>query len=179
MQAEASSQPLDFTKLTDLVRLAGRRFPLVRPSEHELPGLTGRHTLCWSLQGLEIIFGLAPPSDTDYWRTLSGFCAGRQADLEELAAREKREPAKLKWVVFLTEREQAAMSGLEESGVIPEPLRSLMDRIRLDTSEVAALYAMQRIIKEAETGVLSTEPAQVMNVLARELDFFWKRVTRV
>lgn len=179
MQAEASSQPLDFAKLTDLVRLAGRRFPLVRPSEHELPGLTGRHTLCWSLQGLEIIFGLAPPSDTDYWRTLSGFCAGRQADLEELAAREKREPAKLKWVVFLTEREQAGMSALEESGVIPEPLRGLMDRIRLDTGEVAALYAMQRIIKEAETGVLSTEPAQVMNVLARELDFFWKRVTRV
>lgn len=37
---------------------------------------------------------------------------------------------------------------------------------------------MQRMIKEAETGTINAEPAQVMSVVARELDFFWKRVTR-
>jgi hypothetical protein len=37
---------------------------------------------------------------------------------------------------------------------------------------------MQRIIKESESGALQATPAQVMSVLARELDFFWKRVTR-
>lgn len=179
MQAEASSQPLDYGKLTELVRLAGRRFPLVRLSEHELPGLTGRHTLCWSLQGLEILFGLASPSDTMYWKTLAAFCAGLQADNAELATREAQPQAKLKWVVFATEREQTAVEGLIETGIIPEPLRDVLHRIHLDVGEVAALYAMQRIIKEAETGVLLTEPAQVMSVLARELDFFWKRVTRV
>ena len=41
-----------------------------------------------------------------------------------------------------------------------------------------AVTAMQRIIKEAESGALEATPAQVMSVLARELDFFWKRVTR-
>jgi hypothetical protein len=53
-----------------------------------------------------------------------------------------------------------------------------VDAIHLDPSGVAALYAMQRIIKESETGLLQATPAQVMGVLARELDFFWKRVTR-
>jgi hypothetical protein len=57
-------------------------------------------------------------------------------------------------------------------------LRPKVDAIHLDTSGVAALYAMQRIIKESETGLLQATPAQVMSVLARELDFFWKRVTR-
>lgn len=179
MQAEASSQPLDYSKLTELVRLAGRRFPLVRLNEYELPGMTGRHTLCWSLQGLEILFGLANPTDTAYWKTLAAFCAGLQADHAELAVREGQVPARLKWVIFATEREQEAVEGLIHDGIIPEPLREVLDRIHLDVGEVAALYAMQRIIKEAETGVLQTEPAQVMSVLARELDFFWKRVTRV
>ena len=53
-----------------------------------------------------------------------------------------------------------------------------VDAIHLDTPAVAALYAMQRIIKESESGALQAAPAQVMSVLARELDFFWKRVTR-
>jgi hypothetical protein len=48
-----------------------------------------------------------------------------------------------------------------------------------DKGNVATLYAMQRIIKESEAGILPADPTQVMTVLARELDFFWKRITRV
>ncbi|WP_395747650.1 hypothetical protein [Prosthecobacter sp.] len=178
MAAEAVSLPLDFTKVADLIRLAGRRFPLVRFSEHELPGMTGRFAMCWSLQGLEIVFGLANFADGSYWRTLAGFAAGRLAELNQEAQATGVAAPKLKITTFKTEREQQSWAILQHSTAFPEVLKTHVDAIHLDTQNVAALYAMQRIIKESETGSLQATPAQVMSVLARELDFFWKRVTR-
>ncbi|MES2597805.1 MAG: hypothetical protein V4662_20905 [Verrucomicrobiota bacterium] len=178
-QAEALSQPLDHGRLADLIRLAGRRFPLVRYSEHELPGLPGRYVHYWALQGLEILFGLASFNDTAYWRTLCGFAAGRLTDLGAQAERERRAPARLKVVGFKTEREQLAWQTLVHNQFLPEPIRLIADIVHLDTDGLASLYAMQRIIKESESGTLQAEPAQVISVLARELDFFWKRITRV
>ncbi len=179
MSAEAQSQPLDYAKIADLIRLAGRRFPLVRFSEHELPNLTGRYAMYWALQGVEILFGLAPFTDVAYWRTLSGFAAGRLADLATQAERESRPPPTLKLVSFKTEREQLAWQNLTHSQTLPAPLVGITDIVHLDMNSLASLYAMQRIIKEAESGTLQAEPTQVMTVLARELDFFWKRITRV
>ena len=179
MSAEAQAQPLDYQKLADLIRLAGRRFPLVRYSQHELPGLTGSYVMYWALQGVEILFGLAPLSDQAYWRTLSGFAAGRQADLASLGERECHRPADFKIVTFRSDREQTAWQNLMHSGLLPAPTAEVMDCVFLDAASLASLYAMQRIIKEAEFGTLQAEPTQVMSVLARELDFFWKRITRV
>lgn len=178
-QTEALVQPLDHSRLADLIRLAGRRFPLVRYSEHELPGLPGRHVFYWALQGVEILFGLAPFSDAAYWRTVCGFAAGRLTDLVAQGERERRAPARLKLVGFKTEREQLAWQTLIHNQFLPEPIRQITDIVHLDTDGLASLYAMQRIIKESESGTLQAEPAQVISVLARELDFFWKRITRV
>ena len=175
MSAEADSLPLDYTKLAELIRLAGKRFPLVRFSEHELPGMTGRFVICWSLQGLEIVFGLANFADGSYWRTLAGFAAGR---LAEQGANAVDAAQKLKIATFKTDREQQSWAILQHSTAFPDELTAHVDAIHLDTPSVASLYAMQRIIKESESGALQATPAQVMSVLARELDFFWKRVTR-
>jgi hypothetical protein len=175
MNAEAATLPLDYSRLADLIRLAGRRFPLVRFNEHELPGMTGRYAMCWSLQGMEIIFGLANFADGPYWRTLAGFAAGRMVELQTNAV---DTAPKLKIATFKSDREQQSWAILQHGTVFPEVLRPNVDAIHLDPSGVAALYAMQRIIKESETGLLQATPAQVMGVLARELDFFWKRVTR-
>lgn len=177
-QAEAMAQPLDHGRLADIIRLAGRRFPLVRYSEHELPGLTGRHALYWSLQGVELLFGLAPPGDAAYWRTLSGFAAGRLADLSAQAERESHAPVKLKLLGFKTERDQFAWQGILQSQFFPPSVRPSVDIVHLDVDGLAALYAMQRLVKESESGVLQAEPAQIISTLARELDFFWKRITR-
>lgn len=178
MSAEVQSQPLDYAKIADLIRLAGRRFPLVRFSEHELPSLTGRYAMFWALQGVEILFGLAPFTDVAYWRTLSGFAAGRLANLAIQAERESRPPPTLKLVSFKTEREQLAWQNLTHSQTLSAPLVGITDIVHLDMNSLASLYAMQRIINEAESGTLQAEPTQVMTVLARELDFFWKRITR-
>lgn len=178
-QAEAEQKPLDFAKLAEVIRLAGRRFPLVRFSEYELPGMTGRYAMCWSLQGAEILFGMASFADISYWRTLAGFAAGRLAEAASQADRVDTTMPKLKLATFKSDREQTAWQALTESEVIPSSLRPYLDPIHLDSGSVASLYAMHQIIKEAETGALQAEPAQVMSVLARELDFFWKRVTRL
>ena len=178
MAAEAVTLPLDYTKLADLIRLAGRRFPLVRLSENELPGITGRHVMIWAVQGIEVIFGLANFADESYWRTLSSFVAGRIAESSMRGGGKEDAAPKLKLVTFKTDREQPNWQALQNGGVLPEAIGPLIDAIHLDSPTVAALYAMQRIIKESETGVLEVPPAQVMTVLARELDFFWKRVTR-
>lgn len=178
LRAEASSRPLDRARVADLLRLAGRRFPLVAFSEHELPGLTGRQTLCWSLQGLEILFGLGDFDDADYWRVLAGFAAGRLAELARQAEVEGGEPARLKLVLVHSARDAAALQSLLDSGVLPEPLRGCLDPVLVDDAGIAELYAVQRIIHEAETGSLAAAPTEVLQVLAHELDFFWQRVTR-
>lgn len=178
MSAEAESLALDFTKLGELIRLAGRRFPLVRFSEHELPGLTGRHAMSWSLHGVEIVFGLANFADGAYWRTLSTFTAGKVAESQATAASLGEPAPKVKLVTFKTDREQQSWTILKLSDAFPETVDTIVDAIHLDSNNVASLYAMQRIIKESENGSLHAPPAQVMSVLARELDFFWKRVTK-
>jgi hypothetical protein len=155
MMAEAATLPLDYSRLADLIRLAGRRFPLVRFNEHELPGMTGRYAMCWSLQGMEIIFGLANFADGPYWRTLAGFAAGRMVELQTNAV---DTAPKLKIATFKSDREQQSWAILQHGTVFPEVLRPNVDAIHLDPSGVAALYAMQRIIKESETGLLQATP---------------------
>lgn len=178
MMPEAESRSLDLSRIAELVRLAGRRFPLVRFSENELPGQTGRHVMNWSLQGMDIVFGLAPFNDHVWWQTLSGYAAGKIATGLAAAARTGDQAPTLKIVAFKSDRDTAQWAQFQDSGVLPGGLRHVVDPIHVDTRSVASLYAMQRIIKEAESGALPAQPAQVMSVLARELDFFWKRVTR-
>lgn len=178
MAAEAESRQIDLSKLSDLVRLAGKRFPLVHFDELELPGLTGSSVPRWTLKGTEIVFAFADFADRRHWQTLASFSAGRIASLAESAAQSGEPPQQFKIVTFKSDRDAAGWTQLAESDAFPPGVREHLDSVHLDVRSIAALYAMQRMIKEAESGAIKAEPAQVMSVLARELDFFWKRVTR-
>jgi hypothetical protein len=176
MSAEATTLPLDYSRLADLIRLAGRRFPLVRFNEHELPGMTGRFAMCWSLQGMEIIFGLANFADGPYWRTLAGFAAGRMVELHANAV---DGAPKLK---IMPRSKPTASSRAGPSCKTAPPSRRCCAECRCHSPRqlgrgLALRHAAhhQGIRKRR----LQATPAQVMSVLARELDFFWKRVTRV
>ena len=173
MLAEAESSPLDLTKVGHLIRLAGKRFPLVKFDEFELPGQPGKTAPRWTLQDQEIYFGTGAFNDRNYWRGLAQVIAGRLA-----APAEAGRPAALKLVAFKSDRETMGWTGLLGSDAFPSGIRHVIEALHLDTRSLAALYAMQRMIGEAEAGALNATPAQVMSVLARELDFFWKRVTR-
>jgi hypothetical protein len=178
MGAEADSRPLDMSRVMDLIRLAGKRFPLVQYAEVELPGLTGNTAAKWTLQGNEILFGAGEFTDPRYWKVLAGFSMGRLAVLSEQAKATGEPASQFKLVSFKSEREADAWAAIWRTEIFPAALRPHVDAVHLDTRSVAALYAMHRMIKEAETGALRAEPAHVISVLARELDFFWKRVTR-
>ena len=178
MAAEAESRQIDLVKVADLVRLAGKRFPLVNYDEVELPGLTGSTAARWTLKGSELLFGFSELNDRRYWQTLALFAAGRQTELHENAVRTGDPEPKFKIIAFKGDRDKELWSQMERDEVFPPTLRANVDPLHLDTRSIASLYAMQRMIKEAESGAINAEPAQVMSVLARELDFFWKRVTR-
>jgi hypothetical protein len=161
------------TKLGELIRLAGKRFPLVKFDEVTLPGVAGKTAPRWALQDQEIIFGVGDFADRTYWRGLAQFVSGRLA-----MPPDNGRTTLIKLVAFKSERESNAWTALLGSDTFPTGIRSHIEALHLDTRSIAALYAMQRIIGEAESGALNATPSQVMSVLARELDFFWKRVTR-
>lgn len=178
MSGEAEARPLDGTRVMELIRLAGRRFPLVRPSEHELAGMPDRPVMGWTLRGAEILFAPVGVVDAGFWRGLAVYAAGRAAAARETAESTGEAAPDFKVVVFKSVHENGAWGTLFSGASFPESLKAWIDVVHLDGRSIAALYAMQRIIREAELGTLQAAPQQVMSVLARELDFFWKRITR-
>jgi hypothetical protein len=178
MSGEAEARPLDGTRLMELIRLAGRRFPLVRPAEHELAGMPERPVMGWTLRGAEILFAPVGVVEGAFWKGLSVYAAGRAAAGREVAESTGEAAPNFKVVVFKSVHENGAWGSLFSGPQFPETLKPWVDVVHLDGRSIAALYAMQRIIREAEMGTLQAAPQQVMSVLARELDFFWKRITR-
>lgn len=169
---------IELPVLADLVRLAGKRFPVITYDEIELPGLLGRSIPRWTLQGMELLFGLEEFSDTRYWRTVSTYLAGRIAELQVLAIQSGEQPAQLKLVVFKGDVEGPGLAALFQEEVIPSALRPLVDAVHLDARSLASLYAMHQLVRDAETGSVQVDANSVLGTLANELDFFWKRLTR-
>lgn len=181
IRGELSGHPprMDWHALGELIRLAGKRFAVVHYDEVELPGLLGRSLPRWSLQGMEIVFGLEDFSDERYWKTVSTFLAGRIAELKASTAAVNETAPELKLVVFKSDLDGGALSSLLKDDTVPPTVRANVDIVHLDNRSLASLYAMKQVIREAEAGELSTnDPTAVLGALASELDFFWKRVTR-
>ncbi len=170
---------VDLPAIGDLVRLAGKRFPIVHYDEVELPGMLGHSIPKWNVHEMEIVFGLEPFSDIHYWKTLSGFMAGRLAELDASAAvGNEGRASQVKLVVFKGDGEAPGLAALLRDDVIPPALRRSVDAIHLDPRSLASIYAMHQIIRETESGSLKAGTDAAVNALADELDFFWKRVTR-
>jgi hypothetical protein len=181
LRREMSQSPpakMDCEVLGTLVRIAGRRFPVVRYDEVELPGLSGRSLPRWSLQGMEIVFGIEDYSDLRFWKTISSFVAGRVAELGALAAQTGESVPQLKLAVFKSEFETATLNTLLSDETIPSAIRQNLDVVHLDPRSLCQLHAMRQVIRESESGVLQTNATSVLVALANELDFFWKRLTR-
>ncbi|MCE9518793.1 MAG: hypothetical protein K8R87_04420 [Verrucomicrobia bacterium] len=169
---------MDCEALGTLVRVAGRRFPVVRYDEVELPGLSGRSLPRWSLQGMEIVFGIEDFADSRFWKTISSFVAGRVAELGELAAQTGDTSPQLKLVIFKGDVETPTLNSLLADETIPGVIRQNVDVVHLDPRSLCQLHAMRQVIRESDSGALHTNATSVLAALANELDFFWKRVTR-
>jgi hypothetical protein len=136
----------------------------------ELPGAEGRKALCWVLQGQEIFFGLGDLQDHAYWRALAQLTAARVAASDR--------PVEVKLVIFKSDGEMQSWASIQAGDVIPSACLGHVEALHLDVRSIAALYAVHRMIEENGSGQLPASPAQLLSVLARELDFFWKRVTQ-
>jgi hypothetical protein len=176
--ADATHRPLDLSKVHDIIRLAGKRFPLVRHDEVALPAAHDRTLPRWSLPGMEILFGLAAFGDTGYWRSITEFAETRLGTLHAEATQNSTQPTRLKLVVPKTDLDSLAWTSLLSSPAFSPGLRPHVEALHLDARSLASLYATRQLITEAESGQLSISPSHLMNVVTRELDFFWKRVTR-
>lgn len=177
--AEPAPTHVDWQTLNELIRLAGKRFTVVHYDEVELPGLSGRSLPRWSLHGMEIVFGLDDFTDERYWKTVSSFVAGRTAEIAATAAAVNEAPPQLKLDVFKADADGGQLSTLIKDEVIPPAVRMLVDTVHLDNRTLASLKAMRALVREAESGQLSTnDPSAVLGALATELDFFWKRLIR-
>lgn len=169
---------VNWPMIANVVRVAGKRFPVVTYDELELPGLGGRSLSRWRLQGAEMIFGLEEFTDERYWKTVTSFVVGRVAELTAAASQIGQPSPQIKLLVFKGDMEAAPLAGLLQQDVIPSALRAHLDVVHLDNRSLASLYAMNQILTDTETAPGGGDLHGVMTALAGELDFFWKRITR-
>ena len=175
---EAQHQRLNTAKLADVVKLAGKRFPLVRYDELPLPGRPNGWVQRWTLPHSEVLFGLSDLQDVAYWRSLSDLAVQRASELAQGQSQNGSQPPQLKVVVCKGEQDTLSWTSLLGGNAIPPEARPLMEPMHLDTHRLASLYATRQLIHEAESGSLAVSPTHLMSIVTRELDFFWKRVTR-
>ena len=81
-------------------------------------------------------------------------------------------------MIFKGDAEAPGLTALLSEETIPSALRGIVDAVHLDARSLASLYAMHQIVRETESGALQADASAVLGLLAGELDFFWKRVTR-
>ena len=175
--AISTSHTLDYGRIGNVVRLAGKRFPLVRYDELALPGLANRSIARWTLPGMEILFGLGALVDMGYWKSVIDLAGHRLSQFRQEAG-ENAPSTRVKILVPKSEQDAIAWTSLLSSQVLPEQLRAYLEPLHLDPRSLASLYATQSLIQEAENGSLQVSPPHLMSIVTKELDFLWKRVTR-
>ncbi len=162
---------IDHGKLRHLISVAGNRFPVIRCEEMAIPEFEVPPVVRWTFGDTEVYFGFRPAGETAFWHALGSFIEPRARRLLSSDPDQPAKKAKIKIVHFDTE------SG---SGTLPELGIDcgLLDTIVFDPSAVASVYAAEELVRDAESGEIDADPGSVLGVLARELDFLWKRLTR-
>ena len=158
---------IDHGKLRHLISVAGNRFPVIRCEEIEIPEFEEEPVVRWIFGDTEVYFGFRPSDETAFWHALGKFIDSESSGDHDQPATK----TKIKIVHFDTE---AGGGNPPDLGIDCD----LLDTIVFDPSAIASVYAAEEIVRDAETGEIDADPGSVLGVLARELDFLWKRLTR-
>ena len=158
---------IDHGKLRHLISVAGNRFPVIRCEEIDIPEFEEQPVVRWIFGDTEVYFGFRPADETAFWHALGSFIDRPASDDPE----QPTQKTKIKIVHFDTESGGGSQPDL---GIDCD----LIDTIVFDPSAVASVYAAEEIVRDAESGEIDADPGSVLGVLARELDFLWKRLTR-
>lgn len=165
---DGTSSVLDHARLERLLETAGDLFPAITKQRISIPGLNDCQAMFWRFQQNEVYFGSRPLEEHDYWKKLVGCTAS--------VARRKREQERMriKLVVFgVTSVPEAFPSWKMEPFETPD--LQFCDRIVLSPSQLAGVYAADRLLTEAPN---EKARADAFFRVSGELDFFWKSVTR-
>ena len=157
---------LDLRRIHRLVSAVGQRFPSIRQRVLDQgPGMNGE-ALCWEVAGREIYIGFAPPTGYRFWRQLAAE-AGREAPLN----RARR-------LVMLAPPGQTI--SLDRLTTDPAGIASdlAIDVVPIDADLAASLRAADELIQTAGRAGSEFQENRLNSFLAKELDFFWRRLTR-
>jgi len=54
----------------------------------------------------------------------------------------------------------------------------VVDLVRIDAETAGGIYAAAQLLEDLRTGKIRQSEAQVLGFISRELDYFWRRLTR-
>jgi hypothetical protein len=157
---------LDLRRIHRLVSAVGQRFPSIRQRVFDQgPGMNGE-ALCWEVAGREIYIGFAPPTGYRFWRQLAAD-AGREAPLNR--------PRRL--VMLAPPGQTISLDRLttDPAGIACD---LAIDVVPIDADLAASLLAADELIQTAGRAGSEFQENRLNSFLAKELDFFWRRLTR-
>lgn len=160
-QLAARNPAPDWKRIQRLVSTVGQRFPSIHQHRVDPGPGTGGEALCWAIADREIFIGFAPPGNNGFWRSLT-----------ELASRPGSR--KLRKVVRLT---PAGETVVRDAGA-EEPGGAAVEVVTIDADLAATLHAADELLQAGARGAGGLSEARLSGFLARELDFFWKQLTR-
>ncbi|RFC43425.1 MAG: hypothetical protein DVB23_002669 [Verrucomicrobia bacterium] len=154
----------DWKRIQRLVATVGQRFPSIRQRHLDSGTGTNGEALCWAIADREIFIGFAPPTSYRFWRHLNAL-ASEPDTSGKLRLR--------KVVILLPAGEPVSPEALktEESGVP-------VDLIPIDADLAATLHAADDLLQANLRHAGGLSDARLFGFLAKELDFFWRRLTR-
>ncbi|MGI8602282.1 MAG: hypothetical protein ACR2OZ_04715 [Verrucomicrobiales bacterium] len=160
------SPGLDWERLGELLRFGGEHSPAVRFSELVVAGAPGT-ALQWLSPDAEILFGLEPATRPTFWSALTAYAGNRARQNGGLS---------VKVVVFA---EKIAIPHPAAEAWQPGGAPFALDLVETSPSDLAAICAATDLITQVNAGAVPASEAEVAATLARELDAFWRRLTRM
>lgn len=155
---------LDLERVGHLLRFVGGHSPAVKATELNVPGTAG-HALQWISPDAEILVGLESSTRAVFWSALTAHAAAR---------------ARLNGGV------PVKVVGFVERHAPPHPARPVgptsgyaLDLIEPTPADLGVLAAACDLLARADAGELEADPADLAALLAKELDPFWRRLTRL
>lgn len=155
---------LDLERVGHLLRFVGSHSPAVKATELNVPGTAGQ-ALQWISPDAEILVGLEASTRAVFWSALTAHAAAR---------------ARLNGGV------PVKVVGFVERHAPPHPARPpgpsagyALDLIEPTPADLGVLAAACDLLDRAQTGEVQADPADLAALLAKELDPFWRRLTRL
>ena len=163
-------QALEFgpERLFELISAVGDHFPTITQTELDLPPGVNGSAMTWTTQDREIYIGFAPQSSYRFWQVLIKMVQDRVA--------ESGSDHSIKLVVPSSSAEPFPVNRLYVSSEQAEKVSPILDALEIDHELLASLYAAEDIL-ESQTD--ESNPSQLFGFIATELDYFWRRLTRM